>query len=375
MAARSAADPGQAGPPERAGPAGEQRPDVGQHEARVGERVGEAHVLRLAAQPVAVVEDDRPGVHQVDHRPAVHRHRLAGPVDVLRRLGRPQLQRLLQRHAVRHVAVERVVGRGLVGHHVRDPATGHQLGQHVGTVRDHGHRQRPAVPLGRLDPGDAVVQGVGDLVQVAVLEPALRPPRVHLDAQGGAAVAGHGQRLRAAHAAEATGEGDRARQGAAEVLVGDLGEGRVGPLQDPLGADVDPRAGRHLAVHHQALVLELAEVLGGGPARHQQRVGDQHPRRALVGAHHAHRLARLHQQGVVRRHRAQRVDDRVEGLPGPGGPAVAAVDHQVVRPLGDLRVQVVLQHPQRGLGSPGPAGHLGAARGADRSGSSHGRSH
>ena len=181
--------------------------------------------------------------------------------------------------------------RGLVGHHVRHPATGDQLGQHVGAVGDHGHRQRPAVPLGRLDPGDAVVQGVGDLVEVAVLEPALRPPRVHLDAQGGAAVAGDRQRLRAAHAAEAAGEGDRAGQGAAEVLVGDLGEGRVGALQDPLGADVDPRAGGHLAVHHQALVLELAEVLRRRPPRHQQRVGDQHPRRALVGAHHADRLA------------------------------------------------------------------------------------
>jgi hypothetical protein len=38
------------------------------------------------------------------------------------------------------------------------------------------------------------------------------------------------------------GEGDRAGQRAAEVLVGDLGEGRVGALQDPLGADVDPGA-------------------------------------------------------------------------------------------------------------------------------------
>ena len=48
----------------------------------------------------------------------------------------------------------------------------------------------------------------------------------------------------------------------------------------------------------------------------------------------------------------QRVDDRVERPPVPGGPPGAAVDDQVVGALGDVRVEVVLQHPQRGLGTP-----------------------
>ena len=86
---------------------------------------------------------------------------------------------------------------------------------------------------------------------------------------------------------------------AAEVLARGLGEGLVGALQDPLGADVDPGAGRHLAVHHQALAVELVEVLPGGPGGHEHRVGDEHARRVGVGAEDAHRLAGLHEQRLV----------------------------------------------------------------------------
>ena len=86
---------------------------------------------------------------------------------------------------------------------------------------------------------------------------------------------------------------------AAVVLAAGLDEGLVGALHDALAADVDPRAGGHLAVHHQALAVELVEVLPRRPLRHQVRVGDQHARRIDVRAEHADRLARLHQQRLV----------------------------------------------------------------------------
>ena len=76
--------------------------------------------------------------------------------------------------------------------------------------------------------------------------------RIDVDAQRHAVVHRDRQRLGAAHAAEAGGERDRAGQRAAEAAPADLGEALVGALEDPLGADVDPRAGRHLAVHRQA---------------------------------------------------------------------------------------------------------------------------
>ena len=183
-----------------------------------------------------------------------------------------------------------------------------------------------------------------------------------------------GQRLRAAHAAEAGGEHEPALERAAEVLARGLREGLVGALQDALGADVDPGARGHLAVHHQALAVELVEVLPGGPGRDQHRVRDEHARRVGVGPEDADRLARLHEQRLVVLQRAQAADDRVEALPVARGLADAAVDDEVLGPLRHLGVEVVHEHAQRGLLLPGLAGERGAARGADRAvGLSHAR--
>ena len=111
----------------------------------------------------------------------------------------------------------------------------------------------------------------------------------------------HGQRLRAAHAAEPGGERDRAGERAVERLRGDGAERLVGALQDALGADVDPRAGGHLAVHREPGGLEAAELRPGRPVAHEVGVGDQHPRRPLVRPHDADRAARLHEQRLVAR--------------------------------------------------------------------------
>ena len=145
-------------------------------------------------------------------------------------------------------------------------------------------------------------------------------------------------------------------QAAAEVLAGALGEGLVGALQDALRADVDPGAGGHLAVHGQAQRFEPAELVPGGPARHQVGVGDQHPRRLVVGAEHADRLAALDQQRLVVLQPAQRGDDALVALPVARRLAAAAVDDQVLGALGHLGVEVVHQHPQGGLLVPALAG-------------------
>ena len=107
---------------------------------------------------------------------------------------------------------------------------------------------------------------------------------------------GGGQRLRAAHAAEPCRENPFALEVAAEMLAAHFGEGLVGALHDALAADVDPAAGRHLAEHHQALAIELVEVVPVRPARHEVRIGDEHARRIGVRAEDADRLAGLDQQ-------------------------------------------------------------------------------
>ena len=188
-----------------------------------------------------------------------------------------------------------------------------------------------------------------------------------LDVQRAGAREGGGQRLRAAHAAQARGEDPAAGQVAAVVLAPGLDEGLVGALHDALAADVDPDAGRHLAVHHQALAVELVEVLPGGPLGHQVRVGDQHPRRVGVGAEHAHRLARLDQQRLVLAAvRAALLQDGLVAVPVARRLADAAVDHQRVGVLGHLGVEVVLDHPVGGFDQPVAAAELRAARRAHR---------
>jgi hypothetical protein len=79
----------------------------------------------------------------------------------------------------------------------------------------------------------------------------------------------------------------------------------------------------------------------------------------------AHRLAALHEQRLVPFERAQRGDDRVERRPVARRLARAAVDHEILRPFGDRRIEVVHQHAQRRLLHPALAGEPRAGRRPD----------
>ena len=216
----------------------------------------------------------------------------------------------------------------------------------------------------------------GQLVEVPRLHPPPQPPLRDVHDQAHPAVQRDRQRLRAAHAAAAAGDRQRAPQGPVPgppmrprrlpggELVGDGRERLVGALQDPLGADVDPRPGGHLPVHRQPEPLQPAELRPGRPVADEVRVGDQHPRRPLVRPQHPDGPAGLDEQRLVALQRRQRADQRVERGPVPRRTPRPAVDDEVVGPLGDVRVQVVLEHPQRGLGLPRACGQRGAPRGA-----------
>ncbi len=263
------------------------------------------------------------------------------------------------------------MGARLVGDDVDRHTAAEQLGEDLGRVADHADRPGAALGLGLQRDLDRVVEAVGDLVEVAVLDPAVQSGRVDVDDEADALVHRDRQRLGATHPAAATGEGQRAGEGAAEALLGHRGEGLVGALHDALGADVDPRAGRHLAVHRQAEVLEPAELGPGGPVADEVGVGDENARCPLVGLHDTHGAARLHEHRLVGLERGERAHHRVEGPPVARGAAGAAVDHQVVGALGHLGVEVVHQHPHRGLGRPLPGRQGGAAGAAHGAGAVH----
>src|SRR5690606_22454001 len=67
---------------------------------------------------------------------------------------------------------------------------------------------------------------------------------------------------------------------------------------------------------------------------------------------HANRLATLHEQRFIVLETAQRFDDSVVALPITRSAADAAVNHQLFRMLGDIRIEIVHQHPQRRLSEP-----------------------
>src|SRR5439155_6517894 len=75
-----------------------------------------------------------------------------------------------------------------------------------------------------------------------------------------------------------------------------------------------------------------------------------------------------HQEGLVVSQPLERGDDRVEAFPVPGSLAGAAVDDELLGPLGHFGIEIVHQHPQRRFLLPSAAGNLGAARRANGAG-------
>ena len=150
-----------------------------------------------------------------------------------------------------------------------------------------------------------------------------------------------------------------------KALVGRGRESFECPLHDSLAADVDPRSGGHLAVHDEAQPLQAIELLIIRPMPHQVRIRDQNARRFRMRAKNAHRLSGLHQQCFVIFELAQRPDNGMERRPIARGAARAAVDDQLVGFLGDLGIEIVHQHPQRGFLMPTLAGNLAPTRRAN----------
>ena len=79
----------------------------------------------------------------------------------------------------------------------------------------------------------------------------------------------------------------------------------------------------------------------------------------------ADRLPRLDQQRLVVVKLLERRDDRVVAFPVARGAADAAVDDQILRPLRNLGIEIVHEHPQRRFGEPALRGERAAARRAD----------
>src|ERR671922_2150095 len=142
------------------------------------------------------------------------------------------------------------------------------------------------------------------------------------------------------------------------MLSRDSAECLVRPLKDSLRADVDPRAGGHLPVHHQSRTLELSELLPRCPSTHEIAVRDEHAWRPRMRSEDRDRLATLNEECLVVLEASKRVNNRVKRRPITCRLSDATIDDEVLRTLRDLRIEIVHEHPERGFLLPPLAGDL-----------------
>ena len=267
--------------------------------------------------------------------------------------------------ALRDVAADGIVRAGLIGEQIGKNAAAREFGNHVGAIADEADGSGFVFAHGILQDAQSFVEIVDHHVAVAGFHATLDAFGVYVNSQERCAVQRCGERLRATHSAHAASHDQFSGEVAAKMLACGCCERFVRALQNALRADVNPAAGGHLAIHHQAGAIEFVEMFPVAPVADEIGIGDQYARRMRVRAKNSDGLAGLDQQSFVIFERAERRDDGVIRIPVARRFAAAAVDDQVFRLLGDFGIEVVHQHAQGGFLLPAFAGKSCAAGGAD----------
>ena len=221
-------------PTERANALAEQRTNVSRHKTGEVKSVGDAFFKGHLANVVAIIEGGRAVGLQRQHGFNLHRHGLLGRFNHCRFVFLPHLGGLGQSPALRQVAIERVVGGGLVGDHIRGDTTGHQLTEDISGVTQQTYRHRFTGGLGGLNHGQGVVQAGGFFVNVAGTQTKIDTAFIAFHGQHGKTRHGGCQRLGTTHTAEAASQYPLTAGIATEVLLGNSHEGFVGALHNAL---------------------------------------------------------------------------------------------------------------------------------------------
>ena len=201
-------------------------------------------------------------------------HRRRRAAHILLRVALAKLRRVAQGQSLRDVAIQRIVGAGLIRHHIHLHAAAHDLWKNIRAVADKTDRKRAAFAASRVAEGQCFLQIFCDRVAIARVNATLNTRAIDIDGENHPAVQGDRQGLRSAHPAHASGDHKLALQGSrfagmGKVLVGECGKGLKRALQNALRPNVDPASSRHLAVHHQAFAVEFLKVFPVRPFPHQ----------------------------------------------------------------------------------------------------------
>ncbi len=266
-----------------------------------------------------------------------------------------------KRHAVRHISVQRIVRRGLIGQNVRNDAALGEFRNDVGTVADQSNGDIFFLADRILQDAQRLIERRDHEVAVAGLQALLDALRIDVDAEESRASHGCGERLSSAHSAHSAADDQLAGEIAAEMFLACGGEGFECAFHNSLRADVDPGTGGHLAVHHESGALQFVELLPVRPMADEIGIRDEHARRVIVRLEYANRLAGLHQQRLVVVKLLQRFDDGAIGFPTARGASGSAIDDEIFGALGDFFVEVVHQHAHGSFLLPAFASDLIAA--------------
>ncbi len=157
----------------------------------------------------------------------------------------------------------------LVGEQIRNHAAPRQLRNHVGTISNQSNRRRLARTHGVLQNAQRFVEIVHHHIAVTALHAPLDALRIHVDPQKRRAIQRRCQRLRAAHPAHAAARHKfPGKVRSMEMLPPRRRKSFVRPLKNSLRPNVNPAAGGHLPVHHQAGSIELVEMFPIAPMSH-----------------------------------------------------------------------------------------------------------
>src|SRR5438067_8111041 len=123
-------------PAERAAPFAKERPNVFWNETGDIKCVLDTGSLRLSANVVSVIESYCTFFLQRKHRLDMNAHRTHGAFDVIVWIFRAQRERVLERHSIWNVAVQRIMCAGLIGENIWNHATPYDFRQDIGAVAD-----------------------------------------------------------------------------------------------------------------------------------------------------------------------------------------------------------------------------------------------
>ena len=205
--------------------------------------------MRLGANVVAVIERDRAFFLQRQHRFDMDGHRLHRALNVFVGIFSAQRERVLQRHSVWDITVERIMRAGLIRQNIGNHSAFYDFRKDIGAIANQTDRKRLSIFARCFNQLERFIDRPRDLVAVTALQSLLDPRRIDVNTDKNGAVHGRGKRLRAAHSTEPAADDEFTREISIEMFLPRRAKGFECALHNSLAADVNPGTGRHLSIH------------------------------------------------------------------------------------------------------------------------------